>query len=37
MKAYIGNIDWADEWDVFFFSVENVDFRPFFQNRNRYQ
>lgn len=22
MKAYIGNIDWADEGDVFFFSVE---------------
>lgn len=25
MKAYIGNIDWADEGDVFFFSVEEED------------
>lgn len=23
MKAYIGNVDWADEGDVFFFSVES--------------
>lgn len=25
MKAYIGNIDWADEGDVFFFSVESEE------------
>lgn len=25
MKAYIGNVDWADEGDVFFFSVENEE------------
>lgn len=23
MKAYIGNVDWADEGDIFFFSVES--------------
>ena len=26
MKAYIGNVDWADEGDVFFFSVESEDY-----------
>ena len=25
MKAYIGNVDWADEGDVFFFSVESEE------------
>lgn len=25
MKVYIGNIDWADEGDVFFFSVESEE------------
>lgn len=25
MKAYIGNINWADEGDVFFFSVESEE------------
>lgn len=25
MKAYIGNVDWADEGDIFFFSVENEE------------
>lgn len=25
MKAYIGNVDWADEGNVFFFSVESEE------------
>lgn len=25
MKAYIGNVDWADEGDVFFFSTEDEE------------
>lgn len=25
MKAYIGNVDWADEGDIFFFSVESEE------------
>lgn len=25
MKAYIGNVDWADEGDVFFFSIESEE------------
>lgn len=25
MKAYIGNVDWADEGDVFFFGVESEE------------
>lgn len=25
MKAYIGSVDWADEGDVFFFSIESED------------
>ena len=25
MKVYIGNVDWADEGDIFFFSVESEE------------
>lgn len=25
MKAYIGNVDWADEGDIFFFSIEDEE------------
>lgn len=25
MKAYIGNVDWADEGDIFFFSIESEE------------
>lgn len=46
MKAYIGNVDWADEGDVFFFSVESEenlkdqksweDIQKWFDNKREY-